>query len=456
MPSDAEIIASYKNTLSSCKTARQFGVSSTLVLKILRNNNVAATGLQRYRSNAQNYSCEIQEQIKKQYESGISLEKLAEQFGGSYSSVRNAVVRTGGKLRQNTSIYYDQRIEAFGEIKTFREWAKDPRCKVCLRKLVTRVFGLRGKQYDVELAMQFEGNLKCRKSKCHLTNEEITERCQTFLNGKFTVINRFADFAYVNGIYGIFNTITGKLYVGSAGGKNEKGMGARLDRHQNQLEKGIHCNHGKCQLQRSWNKYGEAAFAFILLEDLTGQLTDILKRETYWMDHYKTRDNTFGYNICHPIKTRQGVFTSPFSLPIVKEWIRNYINDFDKPPVTNSGIIPYDDLKRTWNALHQALVIGNGGLPGGMSLRQVICDVIGKPYAKKTLPRGISYSYSQKERQHKRYNVTIHHNGKRWKIGRFLDQQQAENALTTAKIMLNNDSAIEEIRQAVIIPKNSG
>lgn len=60
------------------------------------------------------------------------------------------------------------------------------------------------------------------------------------------------------GIYGIRNKINGKIYVG----KTTMNFGDRWDNHRACLRGGYH---GNKYLQRSWNKYGEDNFEFIIL-----------------------------------------------------------------------------------------------------------------------------------------------------------------------------------------------
>lgn len=62
------------------------------------------------------------------------------------------------------------------------------------------------------------------------------------------------------GIYGIRNKINNKIYVG----KTMQSFGDRWDCHKAQLKGGYHDNP---HLQRSWNKYGEENFEFIVLID---------------------------------------------------------------------------------------------------------------------------------------------------------------------------------------------
>lgn len=61
-----------------------------------------------------------------------------------------------------------------------------------------------------------------------------------------------------SGVYEIFNTINGKRYIGSA-----VVLLRRFTEHRKALTLNRHIN---SKLQRAWNKYGEQAFVFRILE----------------------------------------------------------------------------------------------------------------------------------------------------------------------------------------------
>lgn len=88
-------------------------------------------------------------------------------------------------------------------------------------------------------------------------------------------------------IYTIEHVATGRKYVGSAANLNN-----RWAAHKCLLKQGKH--HSKA-LQRAWNKYGSAAFAFVCIEELDNS-TDLLTREQYWIDTYNSYKQ--GFNCC--------------------------------------------------------------------------------------------------------------------------------------------------------------
>jgi hypothetical protein len=68
-------------------------------LRTLTRSNIAITGLQHYRQSAERYTRKTQKEIRNLYETGISVPTLAKRFGGSNSSIIEAIKRVGGKIR---------------------------------------------------------------------------------------------------------------------------------------------------------------------------------------------------------------------------------------------------------------------------------------------------------------------------------------------------------------------
>ena len=90
----------------------------------------------------------------------------------------------------------------------------------------------------------------------------------------------------ISGIYRIVNTVNGRVYVGSA-----SCLGGRRKAHEYRLKAG---NHHSIKLQRAWNKYGESAFVFEVIEQVSGEAS-LLEREQHWIDHYDAAK--VGYNV---------------------------------------------------------------------------------------------------------------------------------------------------------------
>jgi group I intron endonuclease len=102
-----------------------------------------------------------------------------------------------------------------------------------------------------------------------------------------------------SGIYQIRNVINNKIYVGST-----INLIQRKKAHEYLLRKNKHKND---YLQNSWNKHGEDAFVFEVLE-VVDDILFILVREQYYIDKTESFLRIHGYNIFpHAIKSGQKV-----------------------------------------------------------------------------------------------------------------------------------------------------
>ena len=119
---------------------------------------------------------------------------------------------------------------------------------------------------------------------------------------KDVIANSFADLQKFkvlkdsekhSGIYVICNTTNEKIYIGST--NNTKN---RWKVHKHRLRKNIHANQ---KLQNAWNKYGEEAFSFKLIQNIEKE-EDLIEYEQFWMD----TTNPF-YNICRVAGRTSGV-----------------------------------------------------------------------------------------------------------------------------------------------------
>jgi len=85
----------------------------------------------------------------------------------------------------------------------------------------------------------------------------------------------------VSGIYAIRNVLSGRVYVGSA-----DSIARRFIAHVSQLRRGVHHS---THLQRAWNKHGENAFEFLILE-ITRQ--NLIAREQHFIDLLRPEFNS--------------------------------------------------------------------------------------------------------------------------------------------------------------------
>jgi group I intron endonuclease len=88
------------------------------------------------------------------------------------------------------------------------------------------------------------------------------------------------------GIYKIINVVNNKFYVGSA-----VDLKRRKTRHFSELRNNKHSNG---RLQNSWNKYGEQAFVFVVVEELSKD-ADLLAAENVWLKEHVGKD--YCYNL---------------------------------------------------------------------------------------------------------------------------------------------------------------
>lgn len=90
------------------------------------------------------------------------------------------------------------------------------------------------------------------------------------------------------GIYKILNVITQKFYIGSAINIKDRWRIHKIFLKAN--------NHDNSYLQKSWNKYGENAFWFLIIEVVEDK-TKLIEREQHWMDKTQCCNRKIGYNI---------------------------------------------------------------------------------------------------------------------------------------------------------------
>jgi len=81
------------------------------------------------------------------------------------------------------------------------------------------------------------------------------------------------------GIYFIKNIINNKIYVGSS-----KDINCRIKRHKSSLKNNKHYN---ILLQRSYNKYGQESFEYLIIE-IVFDIKSLISREQYYISKYKS------------------------------------------------------------------------------------------------------------------------------------------------------------------------
>lgn len=91
------------------------------------------------------------------------------------------------------------------------------------------------------------------------------------------------------GIYLIINNESGKVYVGSTVNFKE-----RWAHHKSALR---HNKHYNLYFQRAWNKYGEAAFEFMVCEYIEDK-EQLYIREQYWLDFHRLLTDVYNMEPC--------------------------------------------------------------------------------------------------------------------------------------------------------------
>jgi len=121
----------------------------------------------------------------------------------------------------------------------------------------------------------------------------------------------------ISGIYAILNKINGKRYVGSS-----KDVYYRWsESHLPTLKNGNHHNN---HLKHAWKKYGEQSFEFQVIEECS--VDDLLIREGYWIEHFRSWEREYGYNITRIVDGKQVVAKESIDRMLKTNEIKDYWN----------------------------------------------------------------------------------------------------------------------------------
>lgn len=90
------------------------------------------------------------------------------------------------------------------------------------------------------------------------------------------------------GIYKIINLVNNKFYVGSA-----VDLKRRKARHFSELRTGRHNNR---HLQAAWVKYGEQAFIFVVVEEVSPD-ADLLAAENVWLKEHVGKEHCYNIGV---------------------------------------------------------------------------------------------------------------------------------------------------------------
>jgi group I intron endonuclease len=102
-----------------------------------------------------------------------------------------------------------------------------------------------------------------------------------------------------SGIYMILNTVNNKKYIGST----SRTLKQRKAEHVSDLRNN---KHHSDHLQKSYNKYGEDSFEFIVIEYIEDK-SKLIEREQLWIDYYHSTNGKHGYNVRKIAESNLGI-----------------------------------------------------------------------------------------------------------------------------------------------------
>lgn len=172
----------------------------------------------------------------------------------------------------------------------------------------------------------------------------------------------------MTGIYKITNTVNGKVYVGQS-----TNIKQRWSQHKQHLNGGYHCNE---HLQRSWSKYGEDAFEFVVLAECAVENLDSL--EEHYISLYNSTDFNTGYNEktggsqCRLTERTKAKLRKPRSVPCTKEHAEKLRFARMGKPAWNKGLKTPPEVKSKLSAAKA------GKKP--CNCKKVLCITTGKTF----------------------------------------------------------------------------
>lgn len=144
-------------------------------------------------------------------------------------------------------------------------------------------------------------------------NRRVSSAANTLTRSQSIREIDMSSIPHTSGIYQILCATNGKYYVGSA-----INLWQRWQWHRKDLRGDRHYN---IHLQRAWNKYGEDAFTFFVIEEV--ETNRLLEREQHWIDHLQACDDRYGFNIMPTAGSPRGIKRSPETRAKLSEIARN-------------------------------------------------------------------------------------------------------------------------------------
>lgn len=149
----------------------------------------------------------------------------------------------------------------------------------------------------------------------------------------------------IQGIYKIINCINGKVYIGQSNNINN-----RFSNHKSNIKK-----YFNYPLYNAFRKYGIENFEFTIIEHINN-VNDLDTKELYWINHYKSNNRKYGYNIRLTCKTNRGLIHSKKTRKKLSE-IRNGTKHSEKTKLKiglrHKGKVLTEEHKRKISESHK-------------------------------------------------------------------------------------------------------
>lgn len=178
------------------------------------------------------------------------------------------------------------------------------------------------------------------------------------------------------GVYRIRNTINGRLYVGSS----TTAIAYRFAKHKLLLRQG---RHHSVTLQRAWNKYGESAFAFEIVENFEARFC--VAQEQVFIDWWKSANPRFGYNICPTAGSQRGIKRTPEQIEKTASKTRGISRDSTLSIEARARLSSMFSGRKLSDEIRAKMSRSHTGVPLGLSTREKMSDTKRRAFRKPLL-----------------------------------------------------------------------
>ncbi len=130
----------------------------------------------------------------------------------------------------------------------------------------------------------------------------------------------------ISAIYAIINTTNNKIYIGSS-----SNCAKRFRHHQSELRNG---NHHNLHLLNAYNKYGEDAFVYMILQKCPKKWTTkrLLQEEQIYINYYNSTNPNCGYN--NQLKTDNSIISEETKERMMKNRKSSIITPKEKQQIS--------------------------------------------------------------------------------------------------------------------------